>query len=283
MSVSTLKKNKGQTNWKKLFRDYEDEPSIIIDKVPDGSKIVVVSDQQVPFEDKRLLRTIFDDFVPEYTKGAKESHLFINGDGGDNYSLSRFLQRPDTNFTFDDEVNILKGYLGSWGSRFTHRHFGMGNHEVRYAKYIAENAPKVAGVVPRYHELLTLDKLGYDWVPYKRYYNIMGFIIAHGSRTIDNDAKAMLQAYHKSGTSGHTNRPKSWTYANAAGDDPITWYTTGMTCDPSIGNVIDDFKDAVGWQQGFLCGEIRGGSIYVENVRVHHGRFLAGGEIYDIS
>lgn len=265
-----------------LFSDAVDKPSIVIPEAPDGTKVLIISDTQVPFEDKKLLDAVFNRFVPRWLKGAPESHLFINGDGADNYTLSKFLSRGDISFSFKDELKLTKRYLKEWGKRFSNKHYVFGNHDARYEKFIRENVGPLEGIIPSYEELLGLAEMGYDSVPYRRFYNFLGFIITHGSRVIDNDAKAMLLAYHHSGTSGHTNRPKSWTYANAAGDDPITWYVTGMMCDTSIKDVIDDFKDAVGWQQGFLIGEVQDNVLFVENVRVHHGKFLAGGRVYEV-
>ena len=266
-----------------LFRGTEAKKSIRISGVPDGTRIIVVSDAQVPLEDTALLRTIFRRFAPDYRpKHGGEYHLFLNGDILDAFSLSRFVARVQPRFDVGDEIDLTKAYLKEWGKLFTHKHFVFGNHEARWDKWLWEQAPQIARLVPPLAEMLELDKLGYDYVPYLKHFNFQGFIITHGDRTSVNVAKDMLMTYHTSGTSGHVNRPQSFSYANAAGADAITWYCTGHTCRPDIGDVIKDWARVQAWQQGFLIGEVRDGVLYPELVRVHHGRFTAGGKIYAV-
>ena len=266
-----------------LFRGATSRKSIKISGVPDGTRIVVVSDAQVPMEDGALLRTIFRDFVPAYRpKTGGEYHLFLNGDTLDNFSLSRFVARVTPRFDVGDEIDMTKAYLKEWGKTFTHKHFVFGNHEERWDKWLWENAPQVARLVPDLATMLDLKTLGYDWVPYLKHYDFEGFIITHGDRTGVNPARDMLMNYHTSGTSGHVNRPQSYTYAAAAGADPITWYCTGMTCREDIGDIIKDWAKIQPWQQGFLIGEVREGVLYPELIRVHHGRFSAGGKLYEV-
>jgi hypothetical protein len=266
------------------FSGVDAHDSIKIDNVPDGSRIVVVSDMQVPMEDRRLLKTLFEDFVPEYKPQSEgsEYHLFLNGDVLDNMSLSRFISQVQRDFHVGDEIDMTKEYLASWRKQFTHGHYVFGNHEARWNKYAWENAPEVAAYLPALSKMLNLEALGYDWVPYLKHYDFEGFMITHGDRTSVNAAKDMLMTYHAPGTSGHVNRPMSYSYTNASGDDPITWYCTGMTCRTDIGDIIKDWGRIQPWQQGFLVGEVWDGVLYPELVRVHHGHFSAGGGVYRV-
>lgn len=275
------------TRWN-LFEGAEERPSIVIDNVPDGTRIVVVSDSQVPFEDRKFLRTIFEDFVPWFTpakvrgKRTPEYHLFLNGDTLDAFTLSKYLARVNPRFTLGDEVELVRRYLEAWGPAFTHRHFVFGNHEDRWDREIYAGNRQFARFTKPLHEALELDSLGYDWVPYLRHYDFEGFIITHGDIFPKHVAAGMMANYQSSGTSGHVNRPQSFTWADAANGAAATWHTTGMTCRLDIGDIIADWRRIQPWAQGFLVGEVKDGILYVENVIAHHGRFLAGGRVWDI-
>lgn len=267
-----------------LFSGTQDRESIEIRGVPDGSRIVVVSDMQVPLEDRLLLQTIFEDFVPAYRPEdpSSEYHLFLNGDVLDNFSLSRFLNQVQPNFHVGDELAMVRDYLAEWGQEFTHKHYVFGNHEERWTRYAWENAPEIAPYVKSLADMLDLESLGYDWVPYLKHFDFEGFIITHGDRTSVNAAREMLNVYHAPGVSGHVNRPQSFSYADASGTDPITWYCQGMTCRMDIGQVIKAWGRIQPWMQGFLVGEVWDGVLYPELVRVHHGHFSAGGGVYRV-
>ena len=227
------------SRWDDLFINANYQQSTIITNVPNGTRIVVASDTQIPLEDNALCNVIFGEFAEWYRpiEGA-EYHLFLNGDVLDNFSLSRFLKRVQPKFTHSDELDITRKALERWGKHFTHKHYVFGNHEDRWEKYLWDNAPAVAASVPSLAEVLCLEDLGYDWVPYLKHYELEGFIITHGNRTTSYAAKAMYDQYHTSGTSGHTNRPQSYTFADAASGEPDSWYVTGMLCRKDIGDVI---------------------------------------------
>ena len=264
-----------------LFEGAENRPSICIEGVPDGSRIVVVSDAQVPMEDRKLLRTIFEDFVPWF-KPKGEYHLFLNGDILDAFSLSKYLARVNPRFTLGDEVDMVRDYLRSWGKKFTHKHFVFGNHEDRWHREIYAGNRQFARFTTPLHEALELERNGWDWVPYLRHYDFEGFIVTHGDIYPTHVAARMMQVYQASGTSGHVNRPQSYTGADAARGEPATWMTTGMTCRTDIGDIIADWRKIQPWAQGFLVGEVVNGTLYVENVIVHHGRFRAAGKIFTV-
>lgn len=264
-----------------LFEGHNDKPSVNITNVPDGTRIVVVSDMQVPLHDQALLDTIFKKFVPAYKPKTGDYHLFLNGDVMDNFTLSLFLTRVLPKFSLGDEVEMTKDLLKSWSKHFTHRHYVFGNHEDRWEREMYARHPQMAKFSKSLHEALDLDGLGYDWVPYLKHYDFEGFIVTHGDTTVKHAATRMLETYHSSGTSGHVNRPQSFTYADAARGEPITWYCTGMTCRTDIGDVIKDWRKIQPWMQGFLIGEVHKGVLHVELVRVHHGGFWAAGRHYE--
>ena len=266
-----------------LFVGREKQDNIRIRSTPDGSRFVFVSDMQVPLEDRKLLRTIFDDFVPDFEPAKDaEYHLFIGGDGLDNFTLSRFLPRVLARFTLADEIKMMRRYLAQWAHQFDGRHYIFGNHEDRWERELYEGNPQLVQFARTLPEVLELDELGYDWVPYLKHYDFEGLILTHGDTAVMHAAKKMMDNYHASGVSGHTNRPQSFTWAAAAGGEPITWYVSGMLCRRDIGSIIKDWRRIQPWMQGFVIGEVRKGVAHVELVRVHHGGFWAAGKWYKV-
>ena len=200
----------------------------------------------------------------------------------DNFKLSKFVARVIPKFTYGDEVKWTRRNLAEWGRHFTHKHYVFGNHEDRWERYVAENAPELAPFTRTLAEALELEVLGYDWVPYLKHYDFEGFIITHGDTTIKHAAARMMETYKSPGTSGHVNRPQSFTWADASGTDPITWFCTGMTCRTDIGDIIKVWGKIQPWAQGFLIGEVQDGILHVQNIVVHHGAFWAAGKFFEI-
>lgn len=266
-----------------LFKQYKSKPSITIPDAPDGTRIVVLSDLQIPFQDDELMDVIINELIPWFKpKKPGEYHLFINGDLVDLYTISRFSTNPTATFTVDEEVEATVAYLKRLKAKFTHRHFIFGNHEERWMKYIWDEASKFAKYIPPLDEVLELKKLGYDWVPYQKHFEFLGFILTHGNSVVKYAAAQELMLYQRPGTSGHTNRPQAIMLASAAGDDPITWYSTGMLCRTDIGDFIPAFRRTQSWQQCFGIGEVQDGVLHYELVRVHNNAFRAAGRVFKV-
>ena len=264
-----------------LFKGQEEQGSIEL-TLKDGDRFVVVGDAQIPFQDDALLESIFNDFVPRYKPTDKRNsyQLFLAGDIMDNFSLSKFPSRITPQFGINEEVELTKTYLTKWKKNFTDCHYIFGNHEDRWDREMYDG--KMAQYIKPLKDVLELDKLGYDYVPYLRHYNVNGFVITHGDLIRENTAKAMLDTYSASGCSGHVNRPHDYTRADARDGVPNTWTVLGMTCRTDIGNYIKVWRRIQPWMQGFGIGEICNGKVYFENVRVHHGSYRAAGRMFHV-
>ncbi len=267
------------------FSGLNENYGIKISGLPDGTRIVVASDMQVPFEDPELLDAIFTQFVPWYKPkdSSAEYHLFLNGDVADLFHLSRWPAHVEPKFTLTQEVEWTAAYLADWRKHFTHAHYVMGNHEERWHKFLMSQNPKMGNFTVPFDEALKLKELDYDWVPYLKHYDVQGFVITHGDTTVKNAAQRMLETYASSGTSGHVNRPQSYTWSDAASGEPITWYCTGMTCLYEIDDAIAIWRKIQPWQQAFLIGEVQGGVLHVQLVRVVKGGFWAAGKFFTVS
>ena len=266
-----------------LFDGVESKGDIIVRGVPNGSHIIVTSDQQIPFQDDALLDVIYGQFTKDFkprTPGAKYYHA-IAGDCLDLFGLSSFpMQVAPKSYRLGVEIDILKDRLGRWGKKFDDNYLVYGNHEYRWAREMFNG--KLGVYTRSLEEALNLDELGYQWVPYGRHVDFEGFIITHGNSTAKHAASVELAMYNRSGASGHTNRPQSFTTASAADGEPITWASMGMTCRRDMGTVIKSWARTQGWQQGFGYGIVDNGVLHFQTARVHHNGFMAAGKVYKV-
>lgn len=264
-----------------LFKKKKIKDSIKL-KLKEGTRFVVLSDLQVPFEDSELLNNIIEDFVPDFRRGATDFHLFLAGDVIDNYSLSRFPNRVTPLFTLEQEVERTIYWLEKLSKEFSSSHFAFGNHEDRFERELYMNNPQFVFATRTLEELLRLKEFGFDYVDYLKHYDVNGFIITHGDITTKYSASVMLNNYQASGCSGHTNRPQSHTHSSAASGEPDTWHNLGMLCIKNMGDFIPDWRKIMPWQQGFGIGEVVDGKVHFQNIRVHHGVYWACGKAYYI-
>lgn len=270
-------------NLTELFDGVETKGDIIVRDVPDGSRIIVTSDQQIPFQDDALLNTIYNKFAKDYrprTTGAKYYHA-IAGDSLDLFGLSSFpMQVAPKSYRLGIEIDMLRERLAKWGKLFDENYLIFGNHEYRWAREMFEG--KLGAYTRSLEDALGLEELGYQWVPYGRHVDFEGFILTHGNSTAKHAASVELGLYNRSGASGHTNRPQSFTTASAADGEPITWTSLGMTCRNDMGAVIKSWSRTQAWQQGFGYGQVKDGVLHFQSARVHHGQFMAGNKVYEV-
>lgn len=267
----------------RLFRDYEARPSLTIDSREDGTRVMVVSDLQLPFVDEPLYKAMLafaDDFRP---------HDFIwNGDILDCYEISDFDKNPRRAFGIDTEIEMAKSALYDVSKRLSlddgKQWFIMGNHEQRLERYIARHAPAIDGLVKSLDEALELDEMCAGWVPYGKHIDYLGMIFTHGnfvSQFSAYTARKHADRYRSSGANGHTHRMGSYSYRDGASRSH-TWYEMGCLCRLDL----EYTRGIPNWQQGFLVGTVHRGALHVSEVRVietDEGRgFDYGGRYYEI-
>lgn len=175
-------------------------------------RVVVISDVQAPFEDKRALKNVID-FVGAY----QPDEVIQIGDLVDYPTPSRWSAGTKTEF----ESGVIRD------SEYTRRNFleplravyngpvGVmeGNHDERPRKYLASKAPALAAedTFYRFESLLHFEE--YDVVKLEPYYQFApGWVAIHGHESpgLNNvpGATARLKAV-KAGVSivmGHTHR-----------------------------------------------------------------------------
>jgi len=265
-----------------LIRGYEAGPSLSIDSRPDGSRLMVVSDFQIPFIDIPLARAVLafaEDFQP--------NDLIYNGDIIDCYEISEFDKNPMRQFRIRDEIERADSLMYAFEQRLpagAKEWFVGGNHEDRLRRHIWRHASSIADIVPDLDELLGLNKRCAGVAPWGKAVDYLGFTVTHGNYVSQHSAytaKRHADRYQSSGCNGHTHRAGSYSWRDGRGHSH-TWFEIGCLCRLDLEYV----RGVANWQQAFLVGEVRDGALHPQLVRVietDNGRgFMVGSKFYGI-
>lgn len=127
-----------------------------------GKRVAFIPDLHVPYHDKQawsLVLRILQDYRPEI--------LVCLGDLGDFYKVSNFSKSPDREHSFKSEIQACNDVLDQMDALGADRKiFLEGNHEHRFARWLADTAPELFGLVS-VPDLFHLDEREWEHVPYK--------------------------------------------------------------------------------------------------------------------
>ena len=126
-------------------------------------RILFIPDQHRPYHDRKawaVLMTAARWFQPHT--------VVILGDFVDCYDISRFSKDPTRRLKIDDEIADARDGLDEIDRLgATRKVYILGNHEKRYASYIAKNAPELWGQIPTLEQQLGLAERGWETVAYQ--------------------------------------------------------------------------------------------------------------------
>lgn len=166
-------------------------------------KILFIPDTHSPYHDVRAIN-----LVRKVAKRFKASILCIGGDFADFYAVSSHSKDPErvAKIAFKDEIAVTKELLmemRKWAPRAV---FVEGNHEDRFARYIAQKAPELRGI-HTFADLLGLHTLRYEVVPYKTHIDIGSLSITHDCGNAGKYAHYQaMQVFQGSVVINHTHR-----------------------------------------------------------------------------
>lgn len=266
----------------KLFRYYKSKQNIVVDDRPDGTRVVSLSDLQLPFVDEPLLEAVYT-FIEDY----KPHDVILNGDIIDAYEISDFDKRPERLFNLGTELEMARDLLVKirrYAAKDARIWWVDGNHEERMQRAIWRRAADFSFLVKDLPQAIGLDQLAAGYVPYGKHIEYLGFVFTHGnfvSAYSAYTAKRHMERYRSSGANGHTHRLGSYSVTDMHGRSH-TWYEQGALCRKDL----DYVRGVANWQQGFLVGTVAGGALHPQLVHVVEtdaGRgFYAGGKYYQI-
>lgn len=250
---------------------------------------VVISDTQLPYEDKSAVKALVN-FIGAY----KPDEVVHIGDVMDYPQPSRWTKGTAAEFegsvfkdseyakrTFLEPLrNVYDGPIG----------FLEGNHDLRARAYLSKYAPALAesGAFD-FESLLDFEKFEISRLP-DFYEFAPGWIMTHGhlgrlsiSRIAGNTALNAAKKLGKSVIMGHTHRLGKGSHS-VGYDGKVVKTLTGV----EVGNLMDMKKadylkgGAGDWQQGFGVVHVDGNHVDVQLSHINGKKFTVDGRTYSI-
>ncbi|WP_189055272.1 metallophosphoesterase family protein [Longimycelium tulufanense] len=253
-----------------------------------SKRIVVISDLQIPYEDRRAVKALLR-FLKEY----QPDEVVQIGDLMDYPQPSRWSRGTAAEYegsVFKDSEYARKNFLAPLRDVFSGP-VGVieGNHDLRPRTYLSRYAPALAGAGAFDMEtLLDFDGFGIQRLP--DFYDLApGWVVTHGhlggirlSQIAGNTALNAAKKFGASVMMGHTHRLGMGSHTTGYGGK-VTKTVTGV----EVGNLMNMkaagyLKGGTGnWQQGFAIAHINDKKdVRVDLVPVRSGRFTVDGDIY---
>ncbi len=205
-----------------------------------SSRTGIISDMHWPFHDVKKDKDgkFYGSYLTalEHLKQSNIGTLVINGDAMDCYQLSRH-EKLEKHRDFSWELDVARAML-----RYLREFFGdkvriiyrEGNHEERFAKYLANQAGALQGVVDL-HTLLGLSGLGIEWVGEKRKLSIGKLWVDHGHEWFGSGGVNPARAYRMKANDnillGHVHRTTFDMVKRPLDGSFFAGWTMGCLCD----------------------------------------------------
>jgi predicted phosphodiesterase len=211
----------------------------------------------------------------------KPDRVVILGDFADDACVSSHAKKPDRTRLLRDEIdanNVELDRVQAAGCEYVD--FLSGNHCDRLARFIAEKAPELYGLISM-AELLRINERGWRWHDYKRTIKIGKLWLTHDLGFAGkNAAWQNIAAAGHSIVTGHTH----WATTVYQGHDDGTRHvsvTSGWLGDPEKAadyRPLDRARRE--WQHGFTTAEIdRDGVAWVNFRPIIDGRVVIDGRV----
>lgn len=228
---------------------------------------IVISDFHIPYHNSRIINCSLE--IADYLKHQNRLKSYIiNGDLLDCYAISKFVKNPQRVLEFQKEINLGKEVLKTISDVVgvaTKKYYTEGNHEYRIQTDKKINAHLYSLEMYSIPNLLSLDDLGFEWVPFGKKIKRKNYVIYHGDiarKHSSYTAKAELENNGMSGITGHTHRGGIFYKTDMKG---ITKHMEGFcACKDKVGD--EYIKGTKNWQPGF--------SVVYENQRTGQFQFI---------
>lgn len=211
----------------------------------------------------------------------KPDGICILGDFADMESLSAHLSDSPTRWTLNSErvaVSVALNQLDELGA--TRKVYVQGNHEFRFERYVAQNAPQLFDQIS-WREMFDLDRRGWEFVPYRKSTRIGKLNVTHdvGSAGM-NAARSATQKFMGSAVIGHIHR-MFYEVRGRLGRTPYLAASFGWLGDPAAATYLHAAA-AAEWVHGFGIGyeDESTGVVHTTPVPIIDGQCVVEGRLY---
>jgi predicted phosphodiesterase len=254
-------------------------------------RIVVVSDTQIPYDDRSALKAVvgfIGDFQPDrvihigdlmdfptparWSKGTAEEFA---------KEVKRDIEHAKSRF-LDPLRKVFDGPIG------VHE----GNHDLRPRQYLAKYAPALVEFEDQFHikELLDFNGFGIDLL--EDFHKIApGWVTTHGhlgkirlTQTAGSTALGAARRANKSVVMGHTHRLGISSYTmgfEANYEKVVTGFEVGNLMNMKLASYLGGGTG--NWQQGFGLMTIDKNLVQPQPVNIFAGKFVVDGRVWKIS
>ena len=244
---------------------------------PDLERVLFVSDCHIPYHDKRAYELML-----KVAKEFKPNHVIVLGDFIDMYTVSDHSKDPNRALKLDTEAQEAKKELARLKELGAQNNvFIAGNHEDRLTRYLQDKAPELFNIISIPH-ILGLDKIGFQYVPYKDNYKLGKLHVTHDCGNAGRYAvQKALDTFQKNIVLGHLHRLSYVVEGNAEGESHVG-ASFGWLGDSEQADYMHRVKARRDWSLGFGIGYLSKdtGFVYVLPVPIVEYTCVIGGQLF---
>lgn len=254
-------------------------PKARVSKGEKLEKILFIPDCHFPYQDYlgfELMMNAAKDFKPD--------HVIIMGDFIDMYSVSSHDKNPKRAGRLEEEITASVDALWKVKALGAKNNvYIAGNHEDRLTRYLMNKAPELWDRI-NIPTVLALDKLGFEYVPYRSHYQLGKLFLTHDTGKAGVYAhKQALDAFHRSVVIGHTHRMGYIIQGDASGDKHVG-AMFGWLGDEKQVDYMHNINAIKDWTLGFGIGYLnpKTGFAYIVPVPIVKHTCVVEGKLYTI-
>ena len=234
-------------------------------------RVGILSDIHLPYHNIDSLTVAIS-----YLKNEKVDALLLNGDTIDCYHLSRFSKDPKQR-DFKYELDTLKAFMEVIDKELACKvFFKVGNHEVRYEKFLLEKAHELKGIEEfEFENIIKARAKGIDIIASTRYMKLNSLNGIHGHEYFGitspvNIARGLYTKGKVSAFQGHNHASSEHTETDMNGKITTTW-SVGCLCE-----LNPTYMPLNRWNHGFAVVDLdeNGEDFHFHNKRIYKGKIL---------
>jgi len=248
-----------------------EDDSVKTIKMPIGcDNVLIISDIHFPFHSVSALTCAL-----KYGLEQKVNTIIINGDLIDFYALSRF-EKDKRLRNLQNEIDMTRDFLVKLRELFpdAHIYYKLGNHDVRWDRYIKEHAGEFEGMDEfMLDNILHLPQLRMTTIADKNLIQLGKLTIIHGHELYGsggvNPARALYLKAGCSALMSHVHRTSEHTDRNLKDEVTGAW---SIGC---LSELRPNYNAGAKYNHGF--GHIiveRDSTFHVNNIKIINGKIL---------
>lgn len=235
-------------------------------------KVGIFSDIHLPYHNIDSLTIAIS-----YLKKEKVDALLLNGDTIDCYKLSRFSKDPSKR-DFKYELDTLKAFMDVIKKELDCKvFFKIGNHEVRYERFLMEKAHELKGIEEfEFENIIKARASGIDIIESNRYMKLNSLNGIHGHEYFGgitppvNIARGLYLKGKVSAFQGHNHSSSEHSERDMNGKITTT-FSIGCLCE-----LAPAYMPLNKWNHGCAMVELdsNGEDFQFHNKRIYKGKML---------